>query len=99
MKSQTSKTWKKKLWLLAEFLIPNLIGWLFKSHLEPGVSLCFLLWNWLMDEHTQSDEHQRRKSWLMFLILSGMALAISFSFPASSVDCETYINPQIGHDL
>ncbi|MEQ9553550.1 MAG: hypothetical protein RIM23_28500 [Coleofasciculus sp. G3-WIS-01] len=99
MKSPTSKTWKKKLWLLAEFLIPNLIDWLFKSNLEPGVSLCFLLWNLLMDEETQSDEHQRRKSWLTFLILSGMALAISFSFPASSVDCETSINPQIGHDL
>lgn len=99
MKSPASKTGKKTLWLLAEFLIPNLIGWLFKSNLEPGVSLCFLLWNLLMDEETQSDEHQRRKSLLTFLILSGMALAISFSFPASSVDCEISINPQIGHDL
>jgi dolichol kinase len=99
MKSPTSKTWKKKLWILAEFLIPNLIGWLLKSNLEPGVSLCFLLWNSLIDEQTQSDERQRRKSLLTFLIFSGMTLAISFSFPASSVDCETSINPHIGHDL
>ncbi|MEQ9371154.1 MAG: hypothetical protein RIG63_19320 [Coleofasciculus chthonoplastes F3-SA18-01] len=94
MKSQTSKTWKKKLWLLAEFLIPNLIGWLFKSNLEPGVSLCFLLWNWLMDEETQSDERQRHKSWLTFLILAGMALAISFSQPSPPVDCQTPVTLQ-----
>ncbi|MEQ9232454.1 hypothetical protein [Coleofasciculus sp. E2-BRE-01] len=53
-----------------------------------------LLWNWLMDEETQSDERQRRKSWLTFLILSGMALAISFSQPSPPVDCQTPVTLQ-----
>ena len=86
MPSRKSNTWKKQLWLLAEFLIPNLIGFFFNSNLEPAISLCFLLWTLLMDEENQPEKDQKTKSWITYLILCAIALYLSLSLPSPTTN-------------
>ncbi|NER24353.1 MAG: hypothetical protein F6J96_27330 [Symploca sp. SIO1C2] len=46
----TKKNRQKKVWLLIQFLLPELLALLFEANVVRLVNLCFLLWQLLRDE-------------------------------------------------
>jgi len=48
--AMTKKSRQRKVWLLIQFLLPELLALLFEANVVRLFNLCFLLWHWLRDE-------------------------------------------------